>query len=196
VRVSPERVVIVVGGVDPALGTTGVAVISFDEWGARWETGRVQWPAAARTPKTVGDELVRLRFQVAGVVELLGPRLDLVVIEGASMGSEFRGKSDERGGLRWMLVDRLADGTAVTVVSPRTRAQLATGFGGSRKEDVLPAVRGAFAGVEVADHNVADAVVLAAAGAARLGFPVPYSADQAKAHARIAWPVMERSRSE
>jgi Holliday junction resolvasome RuvABC endonuclease subunit len=69
---------------------------------------------------------------------------------------------------------------------------LAAGRGKAKKPDVVAAVREMFPAANVPDHNVADGVALAGAGAFALGVRVPYSAKQVSAHAKVAWPVGER----
>lgn len=104
--------------------------------------------------------------------------------------------ADERAGLRWMLIDQLMARGPVVLVSPNSRQSLAYGVPvrrgtkpAQRKALVLGAVQVMVPAARVPDHNVADAVALAAAGAHRLGLRMPYSAKQERSHANVAWPV-------
>jgi len=186
VPVSPAAVVNVLG-VDPSVTTTGAAVVSFDGLGAvRWATWRAVW--REQVPRTLERERARLRFHVREVLALVPDVLDLAVVEGPSMRSRFSGKPDERAGLRWMLIDQLFGRCPVVAVAPATRALLAAGSGSASKEAVLDAVRASTPDAHVPDHNVADAVALATAGAAWLGLPVPYTAAQRDGLAAVPWP--------
>ncbi|UGS27612.1 hypothetical protein K8F61_05330 [Microbacterium resistens] len=182
----------VVLGVDPSLTCTGVAMVEFGPVldgcePLRWETWRARW--RGETPADVAQERRRIRHLLMDILAVVPRRVDLSVIEGPAPHAKFRGKPDEMGGLRWMLIDQLLARGPVVAIDPMTRALIATGYGRSSKDSVLAQVRADFPGVHVPDHNVADAVALAGAGAAQLGLPVPYRADQVRAHAKVAWPV-------
>lgn len=182
----------VVLGVDPSLTCTGVALVEFGPYAdgclpERWETARARWRADA--PTNVDGERRRIRYMLREVLAIAPARIDLSIVEGPAPHAKFRGKPDEMGGFRWMLIDQLLSRGPVAVIDPMTRALLATGYGRSKKPAVLAAVQAAFPGAHVPDHNVADAVTLAGAGAAQLGLPVSYGDAQIKAHAKVAWPV-------
>ncbi|MFF2631999.1 hypothetical protein ACFVR6_03860 [Microbacterium sp. NPDC058021] len=162
-----------------------------------WETWRGR--AAAAEVETVASTRRRIRVMLREILALVPVSFDLAVVEGPAMGAKYTPLADERAGLRWMLVDQLLARGPVVLVSPMTRQSL--GFSGkiprgttptARKRLVTDAVRATFPGAHVPDHNVADAVVLAAAGAHALGmpWPVPMSAKQVSAHAKVAWPVV------
>jgi hypothetical protein len=188
----------VVLGVDPSLTVSGVALVKFggaaDAWGPAWETWRGRSSAAEEVNAETSRR--RIRKMLAEILAFVPPRLDLSVVEGPAMGAKFTPLADERAGLRWMLVDQLLARGPVVLVTPMSRQAL-TGVGKiprgttptQRKRMVAEAVRGMLPDVHVPDHNVADGVALAAAGAHRLGFRMPYSAKQEKAHANVAWPV-------
>lgn len=185
-------------GVDTSLLATGCALVHFGDPldVAYWET----WRAKAPTPadQSVAAERRRLRVIIREVLAVLPDRLDVSVIEGPAPSAKVSGKADERSGLRWMLIDQLLARGPVVKVDPQTRAVLAWGRGMPRrkpgqssdqaKAPVLEAVRAMVPGAHVPDHNVADAVALALAGAHHLGMPVEYSAAQISAHAKVAWP--------
>ena len=178
--------------VDPSLTCTGVAKVEFGAFvdgclPASWETWRARW--RDETPTSPESERRRMRYILGEILALAPRRIDLSVVEGPAPHAKFRGKPDEMGGLRWMLIDQLLARGPVVVIDPMTRALLATGYGRSSKDAVLAQVRADFPEPHVPDHNVADAVTLAGAGAAQLGFPVRYGVAQVRAHAKVAWPV-------
>lgn len=191
----------VVVGFDTSLTCSGVARVDIGVGAAgqleavRWET----WRARAPQPETstVESERRRIRVMLREVLALVPDFVDLSVVEGPAPGGKFSGKADERAGLRWMLIDQLFARGPVVLVTPTIRAVLATGGGLRRRKDeparaakarVLEAVRASFPDAHVPNHDVADAVALAAAGAHALGMPVDYSAAQKSAHAKVAWP--------
>ncbi|GGH33957.1 hypothetical protein [Microbacterium album] len=185
-------------GVDPSLTCSGVAVV---EWNAGspiaapfWDT----WRARAAKPEvaTVAATRRRIRVMLREILAFVPATLDLAVVEGPSFGSRTAlSLADERAGLRWMLIDqlmaRVVSPDRVVVVQPRSRALLATGSGKASKTQVLDTVRALVPGAHIPNHDVADAVALAAAGAHHLGLSLPYSDAQSKAHARIAWPTAD-----
>lgn len=188
-------------GVDPSLTCSGVALVewhpgtSFPE--PRWET----WRARAAKPEHASLEGTRRRIRVMlrEILAFVPARLDLAAVEGPSFGSRTAlSLADERAGLRWMLIDQLMARGPVVVIAPTSREALALGGtmprGTSpavRKRTVLDAVQALVPAAHIPNHDVADAVALAAAGAHYLGLPLPYSAAQSKAHARVAWPTAD-----
>jgi hypothetical protein len=188
----------VVFGSDTSLTTTGCALVRFGEGEDAaeplWET----WRARAVKPEVESAEATyrRMRKMLTEILAFVPPRLTLSVIEGPSMRSKNSGLADERAGLRWLLFSQLIVRGPVVLVSPNSRQSL-TGVGviprGTsdtvRKRMVTEAVRKMLPGVHVPDHNVADGVALAAAGAHRVGLRMPYSAKQEATHANVAWPL-------
>lgn len=188
----------VVLGVDPSLTVSGCALVRFggaaDAWGPRWET----WRARAETPEaaTVESNRRRIRVMLREILAFVPPRLEMSVVEGPAMAAKYTPLADERAGLRWLLIDQLMARGPVVLVSPPSRQVLARSepiprgtTGARRKRLVLEAVQGMFPDAHVPDHNVADAVALAAAGAHRVGLQMPYTAKQVAAHAKVAWPT-------
>lgn len=188
----------VVLGVDPSLTVSGAALVEWhpgtDFPGPRWET----WRGRAVKPETetVATSYRRMRIMLREILALVPNRLTLSVVEGPSMGSRNAGLADERAGLRWFLVSQLLARGPVVLVSPSSRQAL-TGVGkiprgtkdSQRKALVTAAVRSMLPDVNVPDHNVADAVALAAAGAHRVGLLMPYAEKQVAAHGKVPWPV-------
>lgn len=181
----------VVLGVDPSLTISGCALVRWDQGtdfdGTYWET----WRARAVKPETVTVESTRrrIRMMLTEILALVPARLDLTVIEGPSMASKNAGLADERSGLRWMLIDQLMARGPVAVLSPSTRAIIGGNAGNASKDLVLEVMQRLVPDANIPDHNVADAVALARAGARQLGFFTPYTDKQFSAHAKVAWPV-------
>lgn len=163
----------IVLGVDSSLVSTGLALLDTDV--PEWLTDRVRSAAT----ETVRDQARRLRVIARRIVEWTATvdppfaTADLIVIEGPSFGS--RNGAVLLGGLWWRVVDELCQAfpaAEVLVVPPNTRALYATGDGHAKKPAVLACVRAEYDTADVPNHDVADAVALAALGARVLGVPV------------------------
>lgn len=190
-------------GIDSSLTLSGCASVEFGATPPQWQTWRAKAPQP--TESTVASERRRLRTMAREILALVPDRIDLAVIEGPAPGATFSGKADERSGLRWIVIDQLLprtpNGVEVVIVDPQTRAVLAWGKGMPRrkkkqssdeaKKPITAAVRARIPAAHVPDHNVADAVALAEAGAHYLGMPVEYSTAQISAHAKVAWPITD-----
>lgn len=158
----------IVAGVDASLLSTGVAII--DPSVGVIETRNIKGPSL---PKGSGVEDRRDRIDAMHARVMLAIEdVDVVAIEGLSFGSVGNVR-DQLAGLWWSLVLSLkACGVDVVVVSPQQRAKYATGSGAADKHDVLSAVRAEYPDADVPNHDVADAVALAAWGARSVGEPV------------------------
>ena len=188
----------VVFGVDPSLTVSGCALVRFgdgeDVAAPLWET----WRGRGVKPDLESVEMNRrrIRLMLTEILALAPARITLSVVEGPAMAAKYTPLADERAGLRWMLIDQLMARGPVAVVTPSSRQSL-TGVGviprgtspTARKRMVTAAVRELLPDVNVPDHNVADAVALAAAGAHRVGLRMPYSAKQERTHSNVLWPV-------
>jgi crossover junction endodeoxyribonuclease RuvC len=182
---------VIVAGVDQALGTSGVAILTTST--GAWATARVLSPTpsslkAAAEESDLATQALRMR-SIAAAIAARVPEGASVVMEGLA----YDGHDYERklAGLRWMLIDALRRrGCRVRQVAPSTRAKYATGSGKASKEQVVAAVLHQYPGADVAagasrpDDNVADAVALAALGARMAGHPV--EADPTGTHERVA----------
>lgn len=188
----------VVLGVDPSLTVSGCALVRFgestDAADPLWET----WRGRSPKPEVESVETTRRRIRVMlrEILSFVPARLSLSVVEGPAMGAKHTPLADERAGLRWMLIDQLMARGPVVLVSPNSRQLLAhpepvpRGTSGTvRKRLVSESVRALVPDAHVPDHNVADAVALAAAGAYRLGLGMPYTAKQEAAHGKVSWSV-------
>jgi hypothetical protein len=194
----------VVMGYDTSLTITGVAQVdlgvgAFDQL----EPLRWMWGRPANRVEDDGSVLARrrrIRAMLAETLALTPERFDLAVVEGPAMAHgkqrNASGLADERAGFRWMLIDQLLARGPVVLVPPSVRASLATDNGSAGKPAVHEGARRLFPAAQIPKtgagrFDVADAVVLAAAGAHALGMPWPgvLSTKQISAHAKVAWPV-------
>ena len=174
-------------GIDPSLTATGVAHAYPHDRRAVTDTITTKGARA----DTLTDRHTRLTW-IAGTVLDHTRGATLAVIEGPSYGSVGAGTWD-RGGLWWLIVDALlSNDIPLAVAPPSSRSRYATGKGNASKDEVLLAVARRYPDVELDNNNEADALVLAAAGAHRLGHPI---VDVPKGHAGaldgFTWPDLE-----
>lgn len=169
----------IVLGIDSSLTSTGLAWLDTTE--RDWITRRVQTSKA----KTGGEfaQARRMRSIARAVLEFTREcdppfgQVDLYVIERMANYGRHAGALD-LAGLWWRIVDEIDRACWVgelLVVATPVRAKYATGHGsgaGASKAEVLAAVRETYPGADVPNHDVADAVALAALGARVKGFPV------------------------
>ena len=140
---------------------------------------------------TTFDRACRLGYLTNKILDNLGDAR-LIVIEGPAYSRANPGMHD-RSGLWWLVVDAIYNrGYELAVVTPTSRAKYATGKGNAGKDQVLLAVARRYPDVEVTNNNEADALVLAAMGARRLGHPID---DLPKTHLAALdaaeWPDLE-----
>lgn len=157
-------------GVDPSLTSTGIAWLDTDT--GEWSTYRVQ---TVKDDGSRADQWHRMQTISREVMSHAVGQVvvDLVVIEGLATYGHNAGLL---AGLWWQVVGPLeALGIEVLTVAPATRAKYATGSGRAGKSDVLAAVRATYPTADVGNHDIADAVALAALGARVKGFPVEVS---------------------
>ncbi len=185
-----------VGGVDPSLSSTGIAILGEGAQMFR----RVQ-------SKPSGDELAprldRLRRQAVNVIRAIeraayddGLALEVIVVEGPAYGVTTQ-MSHMLAGFWWLLVHGLAQVAPVAVAQPTTLKKFATGTGRAEKDEVLAAAIAAFPGAGIRNNDVADASVLAAMGAVHVGVEfgggfAPSGRDSVKA---VRWPLVKGDRS-
>lgn len=151
-------------GIDPSLTSTGLAWLDTDT--CEWVTERYTTSPLDGTQWSRMQRIVR-----AAESRFMTPvELDLIVIEGLATYGHNAGLL---AGLWWQLVGAAEEyGIEVLTVPPATRAKYAAGSGRASKSDVLAVVRETYEGADVPQHDVADAVALAALGARVKGFPV------------------------
>lgn len=154
-------------GFDLSLTRTGVALMD-EGIITRWDEYKT---SPDKEQESYRDTLCRVGSIVDGIeIDWLGWEgyYDLAVIEGPSFGSR-NGKPHERAHLWWETFKSLANhGIPVATVAPATRAKFITGNGRADKKAVLEAVRNKVC-PECPNHDVADAMVLAYMGSARVG---------------------------
>lgn len=151
-------------GLDLSLTSTGLAVIIDG-------TAHVLRQSTAPAGDDVGRRHERL-VHIAGNVREWCTGADLVVLEGPSYGSAT-GHQHDRSGLWWLVVHRILNAELpLAVVPPTSRARYATGKGNSGKDAVLVSVVRRYPEVNVTGNDQADALILAAMGARRLGHPI------------------------
>lgn len=153
-------------------------------------TGIAYWQPAERSAYTLRaphrgiDRLRWIRDQIRERIDGAAP--SLVMLEGISFGSNDSMHA-EICGLHWMVRDTFEGRVPLQLVPPATLKLFATGSGRADKVAMLAAIREQFA-VEVADHNQADAMALAFAGAGIAGLWQPRNATQVGVIYRIANP--------
>ncbi|MFE7972966.1 hypothetical protein [Streptomyces shenzhenensis] len=170
-----------VAGLDISLTGTGIATLG----------GTTLITSTGRRKDSILQRRTRLHGIASQVITAVGA-VDLAVIEGPSHHS-VGGSVWDRGGLWWLIVDRLcARDIPVAVMPPMSRAKYATGNGNSRKEAVMEAAQRRY-GAILDNDNEADALVLRAAGLDWLGQPL---ADVPPGHraalAGCQWPDREQ----
>lgn len=168
----------IVIGLDLSLTGTGLA--SSVGW------SRLLRPAAATRSH------LRLQWIRTEVLEAIPADVAMVVLEGPSygnQGSQRQSGHHERAGLWWLVAHALwRRDIAYAVASPASRAKYATGKGNAAKADVVREVARRFAWF-AGGEDEADASVLAAMGADRLGYPI---AEMPQTHRKaldaVRWP--------
>lgn len=172
-------------GVDPSLTKTGLALIDHNRLGIL--TCRV---ATGPSAPTVRGKLERLRY-IRREVLAFAPEECLTVIEAPILAhGNASGALFDRAGLYWLLIDELSLRGPVVAVAPPTRAVYACGKGNGTKAEVYAAMSARPPHLSIADHNVADALALAAMGARHLGRPIdgPLPPDVLRAMDIPIWP--------
>lgn len=184
----------IVGGIDPSLRCTGVAVVNTSvKPGGGWFTNRVRTSAPEEdlgALAALDARMRRVQTVVARTLLVLPRDLDLAVIEKPPLRS-IDASHNDRVIVYGLLVMKLRERRVPVVeVGPTTRAKYAAGNGNAGKPEVLVAMRALLGALVVPDHNVADAVALAAMGARYVGEAVdgPLSSKQEEAYAAVAWP--------
>jgi Holliday junction resolvasome RuvABC endonuclease subunit len=178
-----------IGGLDPSLTSCGIAILRRTGHGNVDIADLRSVGHKGRDGASWGDRSDRIVAQTRHVLSLIPAGVELVVIEGPAYGQHLPSTHD-RGGLWWGLYTALrARGIVVGVCTPSGRAKWATGDGNAKKPAVLAAARSQWPHDRIFNHDQADALALAGAGAYRLGWCLPYqpSRGQLAAHEHIAW---------
>lgn len=149
-------------GVDLSLTGTGVS------------DGKETWliPSDGKKEATLEERYTRIHDIAYGAVSY-ACSLDVVLIEGPSLGSSH-GHAHDRAGLWWMTVALLLnDGFDVVEVPPSTLKKYATGKGNASKSEMVDAAARRLPDVVTgADDNRIDALWLAAIGHDLAGHPL------------------------
>ncbi|GAB2696830.1 hypothetical protein [Kitasatospora kifunensis] len=165
----------VVIGLDPAIGSydsTGTGIASSNGW-----TDTVGYLDRRNKKKPFSGlphpQRLDVLTNIAARVILHAGQPDLVVME-LPAPSRSGGASHERAWLWWELYRRLTSrDTPVALLTPNQRALYATGKGTAAKAVVVDAVARRWPGWTTdGDDNLADAVVLMAAGRDYLGHAI------------------------
>lgn len=110
--------------------------------------------------------------KIADAIDEVAQWADLVVMEGPAFASR-NGQTHSRYWLWGRVYDNCAGaGIPVTVVAPAQRARYITGKGNAAKDMVLAATLKRWPDVNVSGNDEADALVLAAIGCRKAGFPI------------------------
>lgn len=183
-------------GIDPSLAACGVAVLrhpAIADTPNRPELRTIGEPG--RKHATTAQRTLRLRRQVHRVLAAVPDSCALAVIEGPAYGVTG-GASwgfHAGAGLWWALAAGLASRKIpVAVCPPATRARWATGAGNADKNAVFDAMRHLWPTADLRDHNQADALALATAGAMRLLWHPTEADHHEDALAAIEWPEQVR----
>lgn len=166
-------------GLDPSLTAAGIAVLASPH-----TAGTPNRPQCVTvgTRGSYGDAdtatALRIRRQTVAILTELGriaPKVRLVVIEGLPRPNpNAPGRHSERCGLYWGIVGELAARRIpVAVCVPTTLKLFATGNGRADKHAMTRAARALWPTARVSNDNEADALLLASAGAQRLGWHDP-----------------------
>lgn len=190
----------IVCGLDPSLTNTGIGVLCDGRPARLHSLGH-----GTPNGKTYGHRSDRIVSQCRAVISWLdehlqGPlgvlplskRIDLAVVEGPAYGANLPSNHD-RAGLWWGLYSTLrARRIPIAVVAPKTRALWATGSGNADKATVLATVRGWWPDTRILNHDIADALVLAAIGAFHAGDPMPFQVRERHSAnlADVQWPEL------
>ncbi|HEX6382225.1 MAG TPA: hypothetical protein VF180_13350 [Acidimicrobiia bacterium] len=172
-------------GLDLSLTSSGRCVLD-----AGWFACSVVGSKGSRSATLAarGVRLTRLRNGILAVLDSAAP--DLVVVEGPAYSTKG-GSPLDRYGLWWAVVSVALDLVPVGVVPPAVVKAYATGRGNADKVEVALAAERRWGtcahGLDGPDQ--ADALVLAAMGAHRLGRPVTKpTAWQEAALEKAEWP--------
>ena len=171
----------VVIGLD--LSLTGSGVASSNGWCDRVGTPDI-------TTRSLGERIIAVDYLVDQVITLVAqPALVCIEIPAFSRAG---GGALERGSLWWLVVHRLISrDIPIAEVAIQHRMRYATGKGAASKGAIIDAVARRWPIFETGgDDNLADAAVLAAMGADRIGHPLAVMpATHRKALDGVRWPA-------
>lgn len=179
----------IVCGIDPSLTGTGIAILHDGTPTTLHKIGYTGHNGASDLDRS--RRVVALRHDIVAYVRRHTP--DLVIIESPAYRSIF-GSACDRHALWHYLIHEfgVAGQERYAGVPPALRAQFATGRGNSSKQQVLDAAADWWPHLNLRDDNKADALVLAAMGAAWAGDPLPFEVKERHRNnlAAVNWPVI------
>jgi Holliday junction resolvasome RuvABC endonuclease subunit len=177
----------IVVGIDPSLTSAGIAILQ--------DGNPVLLTSLGHAGHDADTWLIRSRrivSQSRAIVAALPTQIDIALIEGPSYGSKFGDPWDRAALWHGLYAALSAKRVPVAVVAPKTRAKWATGKGNANKAQVLEAVRDDWADwrSRIRNHDISDALVMAAMGACHLGDPLPIRVPEwrVKGLEAVAWP--------
>jgi Holliday junction resolvasome RuvABC endonuclease subunit len=185
----------IVVGLDLSLTSAGIAILRDGELAAPLRS------VGSDVASNYDQRRRRITSHTTAIMEAIGRskwpisggKPDLAVIEGPSYGSQF-GDQFDRAALWWGVYAALASKAhkiPIAVIAPNSLKLWWTGDGTADKLRMLDTAR-ARVRPAVSDHDQADALALAYAGAWRLGDPVPFEPCERSVAAleRVEWPVI------
>ncbi|GAC70820.1 hypothetical protein [Gordonia soli] len=183
-------------GLDPSLTSCGIAILGRD--GDETVVRKLRSPGhRSVNAKDWRERWHRVVTQSRFVLQALPSDIDLVVVEDMPSHQKPQPALGDRWALWFGLCTELdARGIPVAVCNPATREKWATGkvvrglSDDVRKARVTTAVREQWPGVQVANHDCADALTLAAMGALKLGWTLPFEIKDRhhEGLTHVAWP--------
>lgn len=188
----------VVLGLDPSLVRAGIAAVARTEPASMALRTDVGWDGedAADYP----ERRTRIRTQMHSIVRIVQRLrathdITLAVIEGPIYGCRGYGQYFDRAILWGGVCDWLdVQGIPIAVVSPSSREEFITGVGSKGdKPRCLAEMRALWCPAnprQIANHDQADALGLATAGAIHLGWRMPFIPQRRHVEnvARVTWP--------
>lgn len=172
----------IVVGLDVSLTSSGLARINTES--GEWITRRLR-SKAAHGVRAQARRIEQLAAQIARFTEDVHPDgggaawppepADAIAIEGlANYGRQTGSAAGLLSGLWWQAIGEIsrASSAPIFIVAPASRAKYACGSGRGTKSEVLATVRETYPEADVPQHDIADAVAMAAMIARIKGSPV------------------------
>jgi Holliday junction resolvasome RuvABC endonuclease subunit len=165
-------------GIDPSLTRTGITLLTVGGDGvARPKVLRECGYHCVDSPgfDASSDRIVSQARTVAAIIDKLAARPELVMVEAMIPPRDALPSYLERAALWYGIWSAIkARGLPRAVIQPTTLKKWATGAGRADKELVLAEVRNWWPDIPIANHDIADSAVCAAAAAMRLGWTMPF----------------------
>jgi Holliday junction resolvasome RuvABC endonuclease subunit len=174
-----------VAGIDLSLTSTGLCVVED----RAVTTHRIT--SKGSKADSVAARAARLVDLTNAIMRHIPVDVDLIMIEGPSLGQARQAGEFLRAGLWWGLVTPLSfNGNPIAEVPPSVLKKYAVGRGNAAKDDVLASAIRRYPHVDITSNDIADATVLAAMGARHLGEPIESSLPQLNLTAMqsVQWP--------